>query len=446
MASISRMIAREMLDSRGVPTIEVDVWLDDGRFGRAAAPSGGSKGRREPCELRDADPGRYSGRSVQHAVTNVIRIIAPALVACPLDPLAIDRRMIELDGTSDRSRLGANAMLAVSLAVTRALAGRMEMYDFLGRAIPCGLPVPMFNVLNGGAHAGNDVDFQEYMLAPVGASNFAEALRMGVETYDALRALLKRAGKTVAVGDEGGFAPDLETHAEAPDLLLSAVELAGLRPGADVVMAVDVAAGELYDDGTYVFRKSLRRRRTTDQMIRFYETWLKRYPIWSIEDGLAERDVEGWRALTATLGERVQLVGDDLFVTKPSLLRAGVAARLANAVLVKLNQIGTVSETMETIAEAARARYGTVISHRAGETADDFIADRAVATGAGPIKAGAPVRGERIAKYNRLLRIEETLGAKARYMGLDFAARGGFIAPGPSIVSRDSDGAGQTPE
>lgn len=440
------MAAREILDSRGVPTIEVDVWLDDGRFGRGAAPAGGSKGRREACELRDADPARYSGRGVQHAVANVTQIIAPTLVACRLDPLTIDRRMIELDGTPDRTRLGANAMLAVSLAVTRALAGRTELYDYLGSAEPRGLPVPMFNVLNGGAHAGNNIDLQEYMIAPVGAGTFAEALRMGVETYDALRALLKKAGKTIAVGDEGGFAPDLETHAEAPDLLLAAIELAGLRPGLDVVMAVDVAAGELYDEGTYVFRKSLRRRRTTDQMIRFYENWLKHYPIWSIEDGLAEQDVEGWRSLTAALGERVQLVGDDLFVTKASLLRAGAAARLANAVLVKLNQVGTLSETMETIAEARRAQYGAVISHRAGETADDFITDLAVATGAGQIKAGAPVRGERVAKYNRLLRIEETLGTKARYTGRDFVARGGFIALGPSIASLNPGGVAQTPE
>jgi enolase len=353
-------------------------------------------------------------------------LIAPAVVGMQADREALDRYLIQLDGTENRSHLGANTMLAVSMAVTRALAGSNDLYEYLAVHRELSLPVPMFNVLNGGAHAGNNVDFEEFMIAPVGASSFSEALRMGVETYGALRALLKRGGKTTAIGDEGGFAPTLDSHAEAPELLLAAIEHAGLKPNQDMVIAVDVAAGELFEEGTYVFRKSLRHRRTTEQMIRFYESWLRHYPIWSIEDGLAEADTDGWRALTATLGSRVQLVGDDLFVTRAAALRAGIAGGLANAVVIKLNQVGTVTETLETIAEAQRAGYGTVISHRAGETADDFIADLAVAINAGQIKAGAPVRGERVAKYNQLLRIEEALGSKARYWGSEFLKRGGF--------------------
>jgi enolase len=426
MAVIVQVLAREILDSRGIPTIEVDIRMDSGAFGRAAAPSGGSIGVREALESRDGDLGRYAGQGVRGAVATVKELIAPAIMGINVTRELLDARLIELDGTDNRGRLGANAMLAVSIAVTRALAGSENLYEYLALHRQCQLPVPLFNVLNGGAHADNDVDFQEFMIAPVGATSFSEALRMGAETYSALRALLKRAGKTTAVGDEGGFAPNLDTHAEAPDLLLAAIEHAGLRPRVDVVMAVDVAAGELFEDGSYVFRKSMRRRRTTDQMIQFYETWLKRYPLWSIEDGLAEADVEGWRRLTVALGRRVQLVGDDLFVTNATLLRGGVADGVANAVLIKLNQVGTVSETMETIMEAQRAHYGTVISHRAGETADDFIADLAVAADAGQIKAGAPVRGERVAKYNRLLRIEEALGTRAEYAGRMFCERGGF--------------------
>jgi len=381
---------------------------------------------REALELRDGDLARYAGQGVRQAVANVAALIAPAIMGVEISRAALDSRLIELDGTENRSHLGANTMLAVSIAVTRALTGGENLYEYLALHGERQLPVPLFNVLNGGAHADNDVDFQEFMIAPVGATSFSEALRMGVETYGALRSLLKRAGKTTAVGDEGGFAPNLDTHAEAPDLVLAAIEHAGLRPHADVVMAVDAAAGELYDDGTYVFRKSMRRRRTTDQMIQFYESWLKHYPLWSIEDGLAEADVEGWQRLTAALGKRAQLVGDDVFVTNAALLRIGIAEGVGNAVLIKLNQVGTVSETLDTIIEAQRARYGTVISHRAGETADDFIADLAVATNAGQIKAGAPVRGERVAKYNRLLRIEEALGSTAAYAGRVFCERGGF--------------------
>jgi enolase len=426
MAVIVQLLAREILDSRGIPTIEVDVRLDSGAFGRAAAPAGGSIGIREALEKRDGDLARYGGQGVRQAVANVKTLIAPAITGMELTRAVLDARLIELDGTDNRSRLGANTMLAVSIAVTRALAGGDNLYDYLALHGERQLPVPLFNVLNGGAHADNDVDFQEFMIAPVGASSFSEALRMGAETFGALRALLKSAGKTTALGDEGGFAPNLNTHAEAPDLLSAAIEHAGLRPRTDVVMAVDVAASELFAEGTYVFRKSMRRRRTTDQMIQFYESWLKHYPLWWIEDGLAEADVEGWRRLTAALGQRVQLVGDDLFVTNADLLRRGITDGIANAVLVKLNQVGTVSETLETIQEAQRARYGTVISHRAGETADDFIADLAVAANAGQIKAGAPVRGERVAKYNRLLRIEEALGSTAEYAGRMFCERGGF--------------------
>jgi enolase len=431
MSSIAQLNAREILDSRGVPTIEVDAHLSDGSFARAAAPSGGSRGHREAMELRDGDDRRYKGRGVRRAVETVLRVIAPAVLGVELEgPWTLDRKLVELDGTADRSRLGANTLLAVSLAVTRALSGSESLYRYLAVDGLQRLPVPMFNVLNGGAHAGNTVDIQEFMVAPVGASNFAEALRMGVEAYQALRALLKKAGLATSVGDEGGFAPDLEHHSQPLDLLLRAIELAGLTPGKDVVLAVDVAAGELFDDGSYVFRKSMRRRRSTEQMIQFYSSWLKHYPIWSIEDGLAESDTEGWHRLTATLGSRVQLVGDDLFVTNTELLREGIARGWANAVLIKLNQVGTVSETLETIAQAIRNDYGVIISHRAGETDCDFIADLAVATGAGQIKAGAPARGERVAKYNRLLRIEETLGPTARYAGRDFQQLGGFLSSG----------------
>ena len=437
MTAIVALKAREILDSRGIPTIEVDVGLSDGSSARAAAPSGGSRGKREALELRDGDAARYEGRGVRQAVENVHSVIAPAIIGMELEgPWTLDRRLIELDGTPDRSRLGANAMLAVSVAVTKALAGGGGLFEYLAMSGRHRLPVPMFNVLNGGAHAGNTVDIQEFMIAPVGAPSFAEALRMGVETYRALRALLKKAGLATSVGDEGGFAPDLDAAQTQPfDLLLSATEQAGLKPRHDVVIAVDVAAGELFDGQSYVFRKSLRRRRTTEQMIQLYSGWLRHYPIWSIEDGLAESDAEGWRALTTALGSRVQLVGDDLFVTNAALLRAGIAGRLANAVLIKLNQAGTVSESLETIAEANRSRYGVVISHRAGETTCDFIADLAVAIDAGQIKAGAPVRGERVAKYNQLLRLEESLGQSARYAGIDFAKRGSFLSSEPREVA-----------
>jgi enolase len=429
MSAVAQLQAREILDSRGVPTIEVDVRLSDGSSARAAAPSGGSRGRHEARELRDGDELRYEGRGVRQAVENVQSVIAPAIVGLELDgPWTLDNELIALDGTDDRSRLGANTLLAVSIAVTRALAGERSLYHYLAMNRRYRLPVPLFNVLNGGVHAGNTEDIQEFMIAPVGAPTFSEALQMGVETYRALRAILKKSGLATSVGDEGGFAPNLDAHTQPFDLLLEAMQHAALKPGKDMVIAVDVAASELYEEGSYVFRKSMRRRRSTEQMIQFYASWLKHYPVWSIEDGLADVDTEGWRALTETLGSRVQLVGDDLFATNVKLLRTGVGQGLANAALIKLNQVGTVSEALETIAEALRSGYGVVISHRAGETECDFIADLAVATGAGQIKAGAPVRGERVAKYNRLLRIEEALGNAGRYAGRDFSVRGGFSA------------------
>jgi enolase len=430
MTKIVELKAREILDSRGVPTIEVDVRFSDGSFGRAAAPSGGSRGRREPLEARDGDESRYAGRGVRSAVDNVQRLIAPAVIGMEVEwPSTLDDRLVELDGTPDRGRLGANAMLAVSLAATQALAQRGRLFEYLALSGSQRLPVPMFNVLNGGAHADNTLDFEEFMVAPVGASSFSEALRMGVEIYGALRALLKRAGLVTSVGDEGGFAPDLDTaHRQPLDLLVSAIEHAGLKPHRDVVIAVDVAAGALLDGGSYVFRKSLRHRRNTEQLIQLYASWVRQYPLWSIEDGLAEGDVAGWQVLTSTLGSKVQLVGDDLFVTNAALLREGIACGLGNAVLIKLDQAGTVSGALETIAEANRSRYGVIVSHRAGETASDFIADLAVAVGAGQIKAGAPVRGERVAKYNQLLRIEEALGPRCRYAGHGFTHRGSFLS------------------
>jgi enolase len=438
MAKLIDLKAREILDSRGIPTIEVDARLDNGACGRAAAPAGGSRGKREALELRDGDPGRYNGCGVSGAVRNVREVIAPALLGIECrGPWSVDHRLIALDGTADRSRLGANAMLAVSMAVTQALASDGFLYEYLSMQGRVWLPVPMFNVLNGGAHAGNNIDIQEFMIAPVGAPSFSEALRMGVEVYRSLRALLKREGLATSIGDEGGFAPDLQgPHTQPLDLLQAAIEHASLKAGREVVIGVDVAAGELADEGAYSFRKSMRRRRSTDQMIQLYTSWVKHYPIWSIEDGLAESDMEGWCALTRALGHRVQLVGDDLFVTNAGLLREGISHALANAILVKLNQVGTVSETLEAIAEAERNHYGVVISHRAGETDTDFIADLAVATRAGQIKAGAPVRGERVAKYNQLLRIEEALGSGALYAGCEFSRRGSFLARDPETPPR----------
>ena len=420
MPGISSIHAREILDSRGNPTVEVDVRLDDGSFGRAAVPSGASTGTREAVELRDGDRSRYLGRGVATAVRNVAEVIGPAVVGTDAsNQRDLDARLCALDGTPNKGRLGANAILGVSLAVARAAAASsgVPLYRYLGGADATLLPVPMFNVLNGGLHADNDVDFQEFMIAPVGAASFREALRLGAETYQALRATLKARGQSTAVGDEGGFAPNLGEDVRAVEAILEAITKAGLRPGDDVAIALDPATSSLYADGAYVFRKSGGTRRTTDEMIALWESWLRQFPIWSLEDGLAEDDWAGWQRLTAAVGGSVQLVGDDILVTNPDIIRRAIADRVGNAALIKLNQIGTLSETLDAIATARGVGWGTVISHRSGETSDDFIADLAVATGAGQIKTGAPCRGERVAKYNQLTRIEEELGSAARYAG-----------------------------
>jgi enolase len=416
---IQRIAAREILDSRGNPTVEVEAWAG-GACGRAAVPSGASTGEHEAIELRDGDDGRYGGKGVRRAVDKVNRTIARALRGMEAaDQPRVDRRLIDLDGTPNKSRLGANALLGVSLAIAKAVAAARDvpLYRHLGGAKARTLPVPLMNILNGGAHADNNVDFQEFMIAPVRASRFAEALRCGVEIFHALRATLKSRGYVTAVGDEGGFAPNLRSNEEAVELILEAVDRAGYRAGRDVFLALDVAASEMFDDGRYVFRKSDGSRKTPAEMVEFYVAWVDRYPILSIEDGLAEDDWEGWRLLTTTLGRRVQLVGDDLFVTNPERLRRGIASGVANSILVKLNQIGTLSETLDAVAIAQRAGYSAVISHRSGETEDATIADVAVATNAGQIKTGSACRGERTAKYNQLLRIEGALGRRARYAG-----------------------------
>lgn len=420
MTVISHIHAREILDSRGNPTVEVDVHLANGLLGRASVPSGASTGTHEAVELRDGDKRRFGGKGVLRAVAAVNEVIGPALArATVTDQSAIDSRLCALDGTSEKSKLGANAILGVSMAVARAasLAAGMPLYQYLAVGRTLELPVPMFNVLNGGVHADSSVDFQEFMIAPVGAGSFREALRMAAETYHALKATLKSRGYGVGVGDEGGFAPNLKANVEAIEVILAAIEQAGLRPGTDIVLALDPASSEFFENGNYVFRKSDGSQKTAGEMIDLYQSWIEQFPIWSLEDGLAEGDWPGWAMLTSRLGRHVQLVGDDIFVTNPAIIRRGISALVANAALIKLNQIGTVSETLEAIRESRSGGYGTVISHRSGETADDFIADLAVATAAGQIKTGAPCRGERVAKYNQLLRIEEELGSSALYAG-----------------------------
>lgn len=420
MTVISHIHAREILDSRGNPTVEVDVHLANGLLGRASVPSGASTGTHEAVELRDGDKRRFGGKGVLRAVATVNEVIGPALArATVTDQSAIDSRLCALDGTNEKSQLGANAILGVSMAVARAasLAAGMPLYQYLAVGRTLELPVPMFNVLNGGVHADSSVDFQEFMIAPVGADSFREALRMAAETYHALKATLKSRGYGVGVGDEGGFAPNLKANVEAIEVILAAIELAGFRPGMDVVLALDPASSEFFENGSYVFRKSDGSRKTAGEMIDLYQSWIKQFPIWSLEDGLAEGDWLGWQMLTGRLGRHVQLVGDDIFVTNPDIIRRGIITHVANAALIKLNQIGTVSETLEAIRASRSGGYGTVISHRSGETADDFIADLAVATAAGQIKTGAPCRGERVAKYNQLLRIEEELGSSALYAG-----------------------------
>jgi enolase len=421
---ITRVIGREILDSRGNPTVEADVWAGNA-FGRAAVPSGASTGEREALELRDGDPKRYLGKGVRKAVDHVNTTIANALKGMELNQRAIDDALIKLDGTPTKSRLGANALLAVSIATARAaaVAQKLPLYAHLanisGRVAGGNyvLPVPMLNILNGGAHADSNVDFQEFMVMPVGAATFAEGLRAGTEIFHALRGILKKAGHSTGVGDEGGFAPNLKSNREALDVVLEAIGKAGLQAGTDVYIALDVASSELWDNGKYVFKKSGESTRTSEQMVELYVDWVRQYPIISIEDGVAEGDWDGWKLLTRTLGDRVQVVGDDVFVTNPAILRRGISDGVGNALLVKLNQIGTVSETLDAIDMAREAHYATIISHRSGETEDTTIADLAVGTSAGQIKTGSASRSDRVAKYNQLLRIEEELGAAARYGG-----------------------------
>lgn len=418
MASIKSVRAREILDSRGNPTVEVDVTLDDGSFGRAGVPSGASTGSREAMELRDGDRLRFGGKGVLHAVGNVNEVIAPVLRGAELpEQERLDDLLLRLDGTANKEKLGANAILGVSMAVARAAVAskKIPLRSYLG---PGGvLPVPMFNILNGGAHADNSVDFQEFMVGPVGAPSFREALRMGAETYQALKGLLKQQGLSTGIGDEGGFAPNLKSNVQAVELILQAIQKAGYRAGTDIVLCLDPAASEFFREGKYVFHKSDGSTHTSAQMVDFWADWVRQYPIWLIEDGLAEDDWDGWKILTERLGGKIRLVGDDIFVTNPAIIRRAIESKVGNASLIKLNQIGTVTETLEAIAIGKAAKYGNVISHRSGETPDDFIADLAVATAVGMIKTGAPCRGERLAKYNQLLRIEEELGDRGRYAG-----------------------------
>jgi enolase len=421
VTSIHRIRAREILDSRGNPTVEAEIALVGGAVGRAAVPSGASTGEHEAVELRDGDKGRYQGKGVLHAVENVNGEIAKALAKMDAaEQRALDQKMIELDGTKNKSRLGANAILAVSMAAARAAADAfgIPLYRYLGGASASILPVPMMNILNGGAHADNNVDFQEFMVMPVGAPSFSEALRWGVEIFHTLKGVLKKRGYNTAVGDEGGFAPSLKSNVEAIELVLEAIQAAGYKPGQEVAIALDPAASELFDGSKYVFKKSDKSAKSSEEMVRFWTKWARDYPIVSLEDGLAEDDWEGWKLLTEELGQLIQLVGDDLFVTSTERLQEGINAGAANSILIKVNQIGTVSETLDAIEMAGRNAYTSVISHRSGETEDTFIADLAVATGAGQIKTGSASRTDRIAKYNQLLRIEEELGDAARFLGL----------------------------
>ena len=411
---------REVLDSRGNPTVEAEVVLASGWTGRAAVPSGASTGQHEAMELRDGDPGRFLGNGVLGAVDHINREISSALRGRDGSAQSeLDCRMIELDGSPDKSRLGANAILAVSMAVARAVADTrgLPLYRSLGGDAAPLLPVPLMNILNGGVHADNKVDFQEFMIVPWGADTFAESLRMGVETFHHLKKVLSSKGYGTAVGDEGGFAPNLRSNREALDQILEAIQAAGYAPGEEIAVALDPASTEFYEEGRYVFRKSDQSKRSSEQMVEFWEDWVRQYPIVSIEDGMAEDDWTGWQLMTERLGSKIQLVGDDLFVTNPKRLQQGIDETIANAILIKLNQIGTLTETLETIGLAQRNGYHTVTSHRSGETEDSFIADLAVATGAGQIKAGSASRSERLAKYNRLLRIEAELGAQARFLG-----------------------------
>jgi enolase 1/2/3 len=421
MSNIAEIRGRQVLDSRGNPTVEAEVWLQDGSIGRAIVPSGASTGEHEAVELRDDDKQNYLGKSVLKAVENVNGEIADALGNFDAaDQRTLDQKMIELDGTENKGRLGANAILSVSMAAARAAANsfKLPLYRYLGGAGANTLPTPMMNILNGGAHADNNVDFQEFMVMPVGAESFSEALRWGVEVFHTLKGVLKKRGYNTAVGDEGGFAPSVKSNVEGIEVVLEAITQAGYKPGEEIAIALDPAASEFFQDGKYVFKKSDKSSKSSDDMVRFWAKWANDYPIVSLEDGLAENDWEGWANLTKELGDKIQLVGDDLFVTNVEFLREGIEKHVANSILVKVNQIGTVSETLDAIDLARRNGYTSIISHRSGETEDTFIADLAVATGAGQIKTGSASRTDRIAKYNQLLRIEEELGNGARFLGL----------------------------
>ncbi len=419
---ITRIVGREILDSRGNPTVEADVHLADGSMGRAAVPSGASTGEHEAVELRDGDKSRYLGKGTRKAVRNIIEEIGPSLTGMEAEQQSsIDRHMIALDGTANKARLGANAILAVSMAVARAaaIAHDSPLYRYLGGVNACLLPVPMMNILNGGAHADNSVDPQEFMIVPYGAEKFADALRWGAEVFHTLKGVLKKRGYSTSVGDEGGFAPNLKSNQEALEVVLEAITLAGYTPGDQIGIALDPAASEFYDQEKkkYVFKKSDKSERTSDQMVKFWADWVRQYPIVSIEDGMAEDDWAGWKTMTDELGSKIQLVGDDIFVTNTERLGRGIEQGIANSILIKVNQIGTLTETLEAIKMAVDAGYTTITSHRSGETEDAFIADLAVATSAGQIKTGSASRTDRIAKYNQLVRIEEQLGTAARYAG-----------------------------
>jgi enolase len=421
LTSIAEISGRQVLDSRGNPTVEAEVFLDGGASARAIVPSGASTGEHEAVELRDGDKSKYQGKGTLKAVEHINGEIAEALVGGDAAyQRALDARMIELDGTPNKGRLGANAILAVSMAAARATARAFEMplYRYLGGAGANTLPVPMMNILNGGAHADNNVDFQEFMVMPVGAPSFSEALRWGVEVFHTLKGVLKKRGYNTAVGDEGGFAPSLKSNVEAIEVVLEAIQQAGYKPGEQIAIALDPAASEFFQDGKYVFKKSDKSSKSSDDMVKYWAKWAKDYPIVSLEDGLSENDWEGWQNLTKELGGKIQLVGDDIFVTNIEILGRGIEKGIANSILIKLNQIGTVSETLDAIDLARRNGYTSVISHRSGETEDAFIADLAVATGAGQIKTGSASRTDRIAKYNQLLRIEEELGGAARFLGI----------------------------
>ncbi|MCK5437215.1 MAG: phosphopyruvate hydratase [Desulfobulbaceae bacterium] len=422
MGEIVGVLGREVLDSRGNPTVEVEVYLDTGAIGRSLVPSGASTGKREALELRDKVKKRYMGKGVRKAVSNVNEKIASSVVGLEsTQQVIIDQTMLNLDGTENKKKLGANAILGVSMAVARASADELDLpfFAYLGGVNAKILPVPMMNVLNGGAHADNNVDIQEFMVLPVGAKSFAEALRMGVETFHSLKAVLKKAGHQTAVGDEGGFAPNLSSNEEAMESLLEAIVKAGYKPGEDLCIGLDVAASEIYNakEKCYVLSAEKKPKKSVDEMIAFYQNWVKKYPLISIEDGLAEGDWKGWNKMTAVLGDKIQLVGDDIFVTNTKILAKGIKEKSANSILIKLNQIGTVTETIDAVEMAHRAGFTSIISHRSGETEDTMIADLSVALNTGQIKTGAPSRTDRVAKYNQLLRIEDELGAAGRYAG-----------------------------